>query len=88
MNEQIANRMSVEEWVPEKVLEYSARQGLFVIMFEKMYWPIGPFESWAAADEYGMTVIERSFNSGNKDRDEWKIRLLQPPKGRGEASSY
>ncbi len=58
-----------------------ARAKLFVIMFEKLYWPIGPFESWQAADEYGMTVIERSFNSGDSERDEWKIRPLQLPKG-------
>jgi hypothetical protein len=59
-----------------KLIEYSTTAKMFVIMFKHEFFPVGPFESWQAADEYAMRVIEPTMGDGN----EWKIRPLHPSK--------
>jgi hypothetical protein len=59
----------------ERLMGYSATAKLFVIMFKDEFFPVGPFETWQAADEYGMRVVEPKLCKGC---NEWKIRPLQP----------
>jgi hypothetical protein len=64
-DQELNNEMA--KWVSRKLL---------VIMFEHEFYPIGPFESWQAADEYGMQFVEPMLCHGC---NEWKVRPLMPP---------
>ena len=52
---------------------------MYVIMFKHVYLPVGPFESFEAATQYGLREIESTLCN---DCNDWKVRQLDAPRQR------